>query len=113
MSRSDYFLFLFLASVAASAQVQDTFKVETSSVVVDVIVTDKRGHHVPGLLANDFTVLENGVPQKLESFSENRTDSPSTDRVLPAAAVRAPADAPIMTAPHPHLLTVVMDLADS
>jgi VWFA-related protein len=43
-------------------------KVEAPSVVVDVIVTDKKGRHVPGLKAEDFAVYENNVPQKIVTF---------------------------------------------
>lgn len=36
---------------------------------VDVVVTDAQGKPVPGLQAQDFTVLDNGQPQKLVSFN--------------------------------------------
>jgi len=92
----------------------ETLKVEATDVVVDVIVTDRNGHHVPGLTAQDFTVLEDGLPQKIASFLESRAAEP-------AAAGRADSEAkPLNNAPlsttvigHPHLLTVVMDLSDT
>lgn len=37
---------------------------------VDVIVTDKKGNFVPNLKADDFTILENGVPKVLTNFYE-------------------------------------------
>ncbi|PYQ29941.1 MAG: hypothetical protein DMF56_09450 [Acidobacteria bacterium] len=37
---------------------------------VDVIVTDAKGDHAGGLTANDFDILENGVPQKITNFAE-------------------------------------------
>jgi VWFA-related protein len=60
-----------LLSVAASAQQPPsvTIRAETRIVVVDAVVTDERGNHVPGLTASDFTILENGVPQRIAAFS--------------------------------------------
>jgi len=43
-------------------------RVETSAVAVDLIVTDRRGHHVPGLTATDFRLFEDNTPQKIASF---------------------------------------------
>lgn len=37
---------------------------------VDVIVTDKKGNFVPNLTADDFTILENGVPKPISNFYE-------------------------------------------
>jgi VWFA-related protein len=44
------------------------FKIQSSTVVVDVIVTDRKGNVVTGLPASDFQVSENGVQQKVVSF---------------------------------------------
>jgi VWFA-related protein len=45
--------------------------VSTNFVVVPVIVKDNNGRLVGGLLANDFSVLENGVKQKLTFFTSD------------------------------------------
>jgi VWFA-related protein len=37
-------------------------------ITIDVAVTDKLGHHVDGLQASDFTLLDNKEPQKLSNF---------------------------------------------
>jgi VWFA-related protein len=37
-------------------------------VLLDVVVTDKTGRPLPGLTKDDFTILENGAPQKIASF---------------------------------------------
>jgi Ca-activated chloride channel family protein len=37
-------------------------------VLLDVVVTDKAGRPIRGLTQEDFTVLENGAPQKITSF---------------------------------------------
>jgi VWFA-related protein len=39
-------------------------------VVVDVVVTDAAGQTVKGLSAADFTVLEDGKPQRIDTFTE-------------------------------------------
>jgi len=36
-----------------------------------ITVTDKRGEFVPGLSQNDFLILEDKVPQKIETFSDD------------------------------------------
>lgn len=46
-----------------------TLKANTRLVVVDVVATDSKGQPVTGLDADDFTVLENGAPQKISNFS--------------------------------------------
>src|SRR3989442_15193866 len=47
---------------------QDVIKVTSNLVSLDVIVKDKKGKPVTDLKAEDFTVIENGVPQKIEFF---------------------------------------------
>jgi hypothetical protein len=51
----------------APAQGQPTFRVEANFVRVDVYPTAD-GKPVQGLTAADFEVLEDGVPQKIETF---------------------------------------------
>jgi VWFA-related protein len=50
-------------------------KASANLVLVDVVVKDKQGHHVQGLRAQDFTVFEDGKPQKISEFSLEDTDS--------------------------------------
>ncbi len=47
----------------------DTFSLETNLVVMNVTITDALGHHVSGLKMEDFKVLEDGAPQKLQLFN--------------------------------------------
>src|SRR5213078_3278624 len=47
---------------------QDVIKVTSNLVSLDVIVKDKKGKPVTDLKAEDFTVTENGVLQKIEFF---------------------------------------------
>src|ERR1700674_5142872 len=46
-----------------------TFKAEVDYVDVDTIVTDQQGNFVKGLTKDDFEILEDGKPQKVEMFS--------------------------------------------
>jgi VWFA-related protein len=52
-----------------------TMKVQTDIVLTNVVVRDKRtGEVVKGLKENDFTILENGKPQKIASFDYQNVD---------------------------------------
>jgi VWFA-related protein len=50
-------------------QSQQTLKANTRLVVVDVVATDSHGHPVTDLKAEDFTMLEEGKPQKISNFT--------------------------------------------
>jgi VWFA-related protein len=62
-------LALLLGVLLALAQ-QEAPLIRSNSrlVLLDVVVTDKNGHSVRGLTKDDFSVLENGVTQKIASF---------------------------------------------
>src|SRR6266851_3910051 len=51
-----------------------TIRTQTRLVLVDVVVTDKKGQPITGLRAEDFTVEENGKKQKIATFSPPATD---------------------------------------
>src|SRR4051812_41090168 len=44
--------------------------VTTRMVLVDTVALDEKGHPLTGLKADDFTVTEDGVRQRIASFSE-------------------------------------------
>jgi VWFA-related protein len=48
--------------------------VTTRMVLVDTVVLDKEGHPVKGLKAEDFIVTEDGVRQRIASFSERLSE---------------------------------------
>ena len=81
------------ATPAAPAQepAQDlgltTLKIGTEIVVLDVVVTDRKGNLVKGLKADDFTVLENGKAQAIRSF-----DGPEAHVQAANVEVRSSAD---------------------
>ena len=60
-----------------------------AAVTVDVLVTDSKGHPVPGLKAEDFTVIEDGTPQKVNYFKEH---SVIDTHVTPAPTYKHPAN---------------------
>jgi len=113
------FEFSVMPSVLAQEKTAEpAIKVQSVNVVIDLIVTDRRGHHVPGLTASDFTVYEDGVAQKIVGFtpssgSTSNTSSPvavaKADEFPKTAAQQGQSALP----PEPHLLTVVLDLADN
>jgi VWFA-related protein len=72
--------FILLFSLTSHAQQEDVVKVKTNLVNIDVIVKDKKGKYISDLKAEDFTITENGQPQKLEFFdaplTRNETSKP-------------------------------------
>jgi VWFA-related protein len=56
-----------------SADDDDVIKVTSNLVSLDVIVKDKKGKAITDLKPEDFTVSENGVPQKIEFFDATLT----------------------------------------
>ena len=55
--------------VMAQAPGQPTFRAAVTHVTTDVIPRDGQGRFIPDLTKDDFTVLEDGVPQTIESFA--------------------------------------------
>jgi VWFA-related protein len=65
---------------------QDVIKVTSNLVSLDVIVKDKKGKPVTDLKAEDFTVSENGVPQKITFFDSTLTSLGVTGQSTDAVA---------------------------
>jgi VWFA-related protein len=86
---------LFCGSV--HAQDDDVIKVKANLVNIDVIVKDKKGKYVSDLKAEDFTITENGLPQKIEFFDAplSKTETAkSVETVVVEAPTTTPAIAP-------------------
>jgi VWFA-related protein len=67
---------LTLLLAVGSLLAQDaTIRVDVQQVLVPVVVTDKKGHHVSGLKAADFQVFEDGVRQDIAGFSSDKAGS--------------------------------------
>lgn len=81
------------AAAAGGAKGQDApqvgrpvIRVDVREVLVPVVVTDAKGHHVTGLKASDFRVQEDGVEQDIKSFVTAATASPETIAELTAGS---------------------------
>ncbi|HEY1218644.1 MAG TPA: VWA domain-containing protein [Bryobacteraceae bacterium] len=55
-------------------------RTETKQVLVDAVVTDKKGHYVSDLSQKDFKVWEDGKEQTIRSFTYEAEDSPATSQ---------------------------------
>ncbi|MCU1347353.1 MAG: hypothetical protein JWO56_383 [Acidobacteria bacterium] len=90
-----------LVATAASAQLVESIEVRVTN--VDVVVTDRQGHPVPGLTKDDFELFENRKPQAITNFYEVRPPVLSATTVVASnvAAADAPASAALPVAPEP------------
>jgi VWFA-related protein len=61
---------------------QDTLRVNTHLVQIDVVVRDKNGP-VAGLTKEDFTILDSGKPQRIDVFSVSAPATPNTSTPKP------------------------------
>jgi Ca-activated chloride channel homolog len=61
---------IFVVVALALAQDRPTFKVKVDLVVLSFQITDSKGHYVNGLKPKDFRILEDGIAQKVNTFSE-------------------------------------------
>lgn len=79
-----------LAASAAVSQTSDpqtaTFKVGTRLVELEVVVRNKNGP-VTGLKRDDFTILDEGKPQRIDVFREGQAQPPGPAVPLPPGAV--------------------------
>ena len=81
---------LFLFAAALFAQDAPIIRTDTSEVVVDVVVRDKKGKLVRGLSNRDFSVQEDGARQTITALREVRGGgSGSMDAGAPGAGQRA------------------------
>src|SRR5687768_18595056 len=52
-------------------QQPDSIRIPIRRVRLPITVVDKKGNFVPGLTQHDFFVLEDRVPQQIETFSDD------------------------------------------
>jgi Ca-activated chloride channel family protein len=62
--------FVFVGPRRALAQERPTFRVKVDMVVLSFQITDSKGHYINGLKPKDFRILEDGIPQKINTFGE-------------------------------------------
>src|SRR6187397_1075285 len=75
------------------------FGSSTAAVVVDVVVRDKKGKLVRDLTAADFTVLEDGAPQSVESVRVMDNSPAAEEAAAGPATPAAGASAGVPAAP--------------
>ncbi len=70
--------------------------VDVNLVLLNVAVTDNKGHYVTGLRPSDFAVFEDNLPQKLATFGEGDAPQQPVDPTLESNLVTtaAPAEHP-------------------
>ena len=61
------------AAVSSTAREEGSLKLETHLVNLNVGVTDRVGKAIPGLKQEDFSVHEDGVPQRISFFSAEQS----------------------------------------
>jgi len=61
---------LFVLVGLAMAQDRPTFRVKVDMVVLSFTITDNKGHYINGLQPKDFKITEDGIRQKLATFTE-------------------------------------------
>ncbi len=62
-------------SASPTSDTIPTFRASSKLVLVDVVATDKNGKFVQGLKATDFSVSEDGKPQRIAGFSAHVTET--------------------------------------
>ena len=100
-------LVLPLPAQQRSSQQLYKLKVETDVVLVNVVVRDKNGSPVRNLSKDDFTVLEDGKPQTIQSFDFEQAGM--TQVAAPQQAVLAAPKAPVAA---PAVPAAPLDLRD-
>ncbi len=73
-------------------------KVQVQQVLVPVVVTDRKGHFITDLKTSDFQVFEDGVEQKLASFT---THEDATPDLIQTDTGKEPAPRPDESQPAP------------
>ena len=74
--------FLVCAPIVSAQAPQPTFQLSVNYVDVDVTVTDGQGHFVTDLTRDDFQLLEDGKPQRIDTFSLVELPIERPDRFL-------------------------------
>lgn len=62
---------IMLIAPAVAQQTEQAIKLEANLVAIEATVTDKDGNFIRKLKAEDFTVYEDGQPQRVEFFEAN------------------------------------------
>ncbi len=101
-------VFVLLLAAPCLAQSDDVVRVKSNLVNIDVLVKDKKGKYVPDLKADDFTIYENGVQQKVEFFDGPLAGKKREDKTAPSTG-GAPGDTPAPPTTARNYVTLVLD----
>jgi len=100
-------LLSWTAAFAQQAPPDLTIRTTTRVILVDAIVTDAGSHPVRDLAASDFTIVEDGKPQKISFFS---FESPAQQHsALSARCIQTPpvhTTVCVLEPPHSHSLPI-------
>ena len=99
------------APVADAAS--STLRINSRSVLVDVVVTDKSGRPVTGLSRDAFAVTEQGKPQEIDFFEEHTGALAGTPAAAPKEMPKYPPDVFSNFSPFPEPAAVNVLLLDS
>src|SRR5438067_13115426 len=70
MSLTRKVAFFLLILGLAAAQDRPTFRIKVDMVVLSFTITDNKGKYVNNLKPKDFKILEDGILQKINTFTE-------------------------------------------
>lgn len=73
-------LFSTISNIIAQTNNDEIIKVDTALVNIPVIISDRNGRYIAGLQTQNFTLLEDGKPQKIEYFASE--ESPISVAIL-------------------------------
>src|SRR5688572_28844226 len=82
-------LLLLFAPLPSAMSQLITEQIDVRVVNVDVVVTDRQGHRLPGLTRDDFQLFEDGKPVEIAYFSRYADGRMELDR--PSATDDGPA----------------------
>ncbi len=75
-------------NVSPAASDNPVFRVTTTLVQVDAVVTDSKGRQIIDLSADDFEILADGLPQRITHFSYVRVAPDAVSAAVPSKAPR-------------------------
>ena len=64
------FAWILVVVALAAAQERPTFRIKVDMVVLSFTITDNKGKYVNDLKPKDLRILEDGIPQRLNTFGE-------------------------------------------
>ncbi len=105
---------LFIAQPQAGQQQAPApvIRLQVRQVLVPVIVTDRHGHYVTDLGRTDFTVLEDGIPQKVVDFRTSQEGAALLFATEAGAARGQPVQSALPAQPR-HLYAIALDTLNS